>query len=646
MEHTLSCSPPESTRGMAGFFFSSCQDYRSIDIREKRVRWKMSCSFMTTHEGLFADWQHRRRFALPDEDEVALKRRIVNIVSRQADRKRSHPAQNHAEDLESSSDAHHHKASDTVVLPRRRESSSSSPSVILSPPPRSGGLDLLPIDLLRLIFHFVPVVYEGLIADLAQMRGIMTCDDGLPFRDPSRHAELLRALDGGLDVHYRHFAEASVLARSLNPASSRRIALLKATAAIVYDANSQCHPHSTSSDSALDAAESDEAAGMLMQHMLQHHPQRCAYYADIRYCRRELDLQYARHHWFAKFRLFRRDVHHRPCHEVACRFRMDIAEWQHYLTLLQDQRRDVASALALSDVADFSQHAPAVEYLGHHTMETDDLRNMFWEVGLPSLPEGIEPSSYPRSITVQQAIHLGLTRIPWVKGYVWEGQGSQRTASSLPGGGGALMPFAHVQDGFERLAGAAAVPAGARNRDSRSSGADNVSQSSRGGGGLLAALGEGGDSSSLVQAQLDHVAREDAVRHQQRRRQLIPRALTVAADGMTQHICSVQTLTDPNVKRPGPLYQRQWSGCELCAQLPIHHVGLKKHEGRLSSSSAASGDGGGDGVASPHPDDIVLCEACYQAEYAKRMVIHVLYDWFNVRDDLLDHREEVTSRAS
>jgi hypothetical protein len=62
-----------------------------------------------------------------------------------------------------------------------------------------------------------------------------------------------------------------------------------------------------------------------------------------------------------------------------------------------------------------------------------------------------------------------------------------------------------------------------------------------------------------------------------------------------------------------PRSRHQFGGCELCASVPVHHVGLAK------PNSGADGD-------------IVLCQRCYAAEYESVPVLAKMYGWARVED--------------
>lgn len=103
---------------------------------------------------------------------------------------------------------------------------------------------------------------------------------------------------------------------------------------------------------------------------------------------------------------------------------------------------DALFALALGELEQLRLRVPAVECLGDRARQwtRDDVRNMFWEAadyvhlrkqkesneqGTSRAPDSLPfpetlSDDYLYSLTFQQAMNLGLTEIPWVRGYTWE----------------------------------------------------------------------------------------------------------------------------------------------------------------------------------------------------------------------------------
>lgn len=323
---------------------------------------------------------------------------------------------------------------------------------------------------------------------------------------------------------------------------------------------------------------------------------------------------------------------------------------------------------ALMELGRYQARISSVEYLGRPDLSLDDIRNLFWEVGLTppvfasrdqedisdtnthsaSASEVVGQTfdgvteTYAQTITFRQALTLGLTEIPWVRGYSWEdrataaiveeedeGDDKQSLGAYSGGGGGggasARSPKGHHQQNHEAFDGVASdsgrlslrarspvqpmggtttsnpLMSGRQSPNPKSRSVCSVARSER----VLQMLGNHGVDDTVRQ-QLEELERERAsleAADQALRR----KAFAVAAHAMSQRLWLSTDLFRPHG-------EHQFAGCEYCADTHLAMVGLKR------DNSGAVGD-------------IVVCSACYQDLYSDELSIaHRMYQWLTVQE--------------
>ena len=318
----------------------------------------------------------------------------------------------------------------------------------------------------------------------------------------------------------------------------------------------------------------------------------------------ELRFQQSRVADLARWVEFREEMMSTPCSQLYCTIREDLALWRELMRQWKAARDDLGVKLAMDELRLYEKRVQGIEYLGQPTLEVDDIKNMLWDVNLRAPAEGLA-DDYPKSITVGQALTLGIVDLPWVRGYAWEDrevpmepleqlgsgpgeEGSAVCGASIHGGGGGSTAGGGTELDL-RLNSAAG---GSRSRCSTSR-QERIQQ--------LLGLTDASTKKQEEELEAERIRLESLAAEQRQR------AHHVAADGMTQRLwISTQTFL--------PRWKHRFCGCEICSKLPLHYVGLRRE-----NCGAAV--------------DIVLCNDCYADHYADEdSVAHRMYSWFLVRD--------------
>lgn len=332
---------------------------------------------------------------------------------------------------------------------------------------------------------------------------------------------------------------------------------------------------------------------------------------------------------------------------------------------LDPEHVDVMFERALMELTSYQRRVSSVEYLGRDDLTLDDVRNHFWEVGLAPPPpltchevEDVTSATdggstamttngvteaYAQSITFRQALTLGLTEIPWVRGYSWEdrvtaaamllaqeeGEGDDKhslaaysgVGARSPRGGaatadmfdavgsdsGRLSPQQRTRSPLQQLAASSSNNplnhqlSGRQSPNAKSRSVCSVARSER----VLQMLGNHGVDDAVRQ-QLEELERERAVL-EAADQALRRKAFSVAAHAMSQRLWLSTDLFRPHG-------EHRFAGCEYCADTHLAMVGLKRE-----NSGAMQ--------------DIVVCASCYQDLYADELSIaHRMFQWLTVQE--------------
>jgi hypothetical protein len=307
----------------------------------------------------------------------------------------------------------------------------------------------------------------------------------------------------------------------------------------------------------------------------------------LRECSRKLAVERERLERFELWVTFREQMLDTPCVSLRSTLRRELETWEGLLRQWLSERSDVTAELALSELQRFKHRVPGVEYLGDPSMQVQDVKNMLWEVDKRLLDD--VPESYPQSITMRQAMNIGIVDIPWVRGFAWEDRST--TAESLGGSADSSREGSFEFTKSEKFQSFVVKP------------------------------NDGEAMRQLLNAERD---RELAVQLKEEERR---KAHEIAANGMSHRIWMSTMPWRPRCTH-------RFGGCELCASVPIHRVGL--HKERM-------------GVCS----DIVLCRSCYADVYAEEVnpLAFKSYTWYDVAEliedpNILRGRVDVDSGAT
>ena len=168
----------------------------------------------------------------------------------------------------------------------------------------------------------------------------------------------------------------------------------------------------------------------------QHSAQRQWFADRLRISGKELKFTRGRIADLGRWVEFREETMHTPCSMLRLTLREDLSIWREVIQSWQAQRLDVSTKLALDELGLYERRVKGVEYIGQPSLEADDIKNMLWDVNL-RVPDGGLPEDYPRTITMSQAITLGIVDLAWVRGYAWEDR-TEMPADEL----GPTMPLA------------------------------------------------------------------------------------------------------------------------------------------------------------------------------------------------------------
>lgn len=316
--------------------------------------------------------------------------------------------------------------------------------------------------------------------------------------------------------------------------------------------------------------------------------------------------------------LFREKTLDTPCQQLRQTVRDDFAAWddvfsQWFAAAAGQAERDASVLgsvglmlfrLGQEELQAYRRRVPAVEYLGSPTLTLDDARNLYWEVDKQRRDIRSEMTeTYMETLTFRQAMNLGFTEIPWVRGYSWEERVSG-AEDDLPDDVASVSYTAG--DTAAHGARAVVVASSSGNASPEKTGARSLCSVTRSERvqQLLGVLGvDDSMKRQMEELELERVQLEEAAEAQRRR------AFLVAADGMSQRLwMSTNTFR--------PRWEHPFRGCEICNQTPIDHVGLKRENAAVSS-------------------DIVLCNRCFVDLYdeeASSGIPNRMYTWFRVAD--------------
>jgi hypothetical protein len=413
-------------------------------------------------------------------------------------------------------------------------------------------LSELPLSILHRVYEFVAVIEPRLFDDLEQLMRILGQDDAMLIHEPLAATELLEQVDGVFREHCVAYGASCTVGLPLN-----------------VDRRAQ-------------DCTSDTVLGPLCPH-----GQRELYGRHLYAVNRELRFLRAREKQIAAWWTFKRAILDRPCSVIRETVRDDMARWRSIVNDWKDQRHDVPALLIEAELNSLQDRVRAVEFIGDPSLEVDDARNLFWEAGLKP-PEGVTPE-YMQSITFGQAISLGIIDVHWVRGYTWEERPLDERARAATGdSSGARTTALH--------------------QSMSNAGLDGSTTSTAPNGVDLRTVAERRADEEAIAAQqrLEATAHEATIEADKERAVKFDRAREVAAQGMTQRVWK---RTEPR----RPRWSHQFGGCELCASVPVHVVGLKK------PNSGADAD-------------IALCQTCYDGEYKPVAVLRNMYEWCSVAD--------------
>jgi hypothetical protein len=509
---------------------------------------------MISKVDLFHAWVRRRRSLVPDEEEEALKKRL-----QRCQKARKAPAS-------------HQKSVETTTSGASWRS--------------------LPYPVRAIIFDYLPVLPPAAEEDLAMFMRIVMMEDASILRSYSQHpSSLLLSRQSAAKGAAPTPSTLSGRNNSTNDDDFHPAAQFDDMFAYLEREQSIEYPSRLGAFAV--------AAVRLGMHPHQNSAQRQYFIDCLRAAGRELRFSRTRIADLGRWVEFREEMLRTPCSVLRPTIREDLALWKEVMRSWQEARSDVAVRLALDELHIYERRVKGVEYIGQPSVEVADIRNMLWDVNLRA-PDGTLSDDYPRTITMGQAMTLGIVDLPWVRGYAWE---EREAPSEDP-----LGPTEEDQSAY-------CAPSSTHGDTTTTFGAGDLARLNSAAGGsrsrcstskqerIQQLLGLTDQSSRRQEDELEiERARLEVMAAEQR-----ARAHEVAADGMTQRLwISTQTFL--------PRWKHRFCGCEMCAKLPLHHVGLRRE-----NCGAAV--------------DIVLCNDCFNAHYgAEDSVAHRMYTWFLVRD--------------
>lgn len=107
-----------------------------------------------------------------------------------------------------------------------------------------------------------------------------------------------------------------------------------------------------------------------------------------------------------------------PCSILRFVLRECLDSWSHRLATQMPEcaLRELLSA----NIESMGRNVKAAEFVGDPRTEAEDVRDMMWDALSMHLPQGVDRRSYGASLTLGQIVALGISDLPWVRGFAWQ----------------------------------------------------------------------------------------------------------------------------------------------------------------------------------------------------------------------------------
>jgi len=109
---------------------------------------------------------------------------------------------------------------------------------------------------------------------------------------------------------------------------------------------------------------------------------------------------------------------HTPCRQLRKTLRPSLRRYRAKAEHFSHRWADALSARLVSELEWLESQATNTESVGDEKLLKKDLKNMFWQLGLPWDDSVTE--DYPATVTLHQAFNLGLFDTTHVRSYLWE----------------------------------------------------------------------------------------------------------------------------------------------------------------------------------------------------------------------------------
>eukprot|EP00756_Hemistasia_phaeocysticola_P001187 Hpha_TRINITY_DN10848_c0_g2::TRINITY_DN10848_c0_g2_i1::g.23507::m.23507 len=109
---------------------------------------------------------------------------------------------------------------------------------------------------------------------------------------------------------------------------------------------------------------------------------------------------------------------HTPCRQLRKTLRPSLRRYRVKAEQFAHRWGDALSARLISELEWLESHITNTESVGDEKLLKNDLKNMFWQLGLPWNDSVTE--DYPATVTLHMAFNLGLFDTTHVRSYLWE----------------------------------------------------------------------------------------------------------------------------------------------------------------------------------------------------------------------------------